>query len=274
MRSRCCRIAAFPHFPDGYYGGHTLIRQGFKQWQVQGVGCDQLGQGGALGRYPVHFHMDRTVPQPSVDPPFDGTFIADSSIHDSNTRFITIHATQGLLLARNVGYQSIGHGFYLEDATEINNRLYSNIGIQARAAVDDDLNPRKVPGISSRPGGGEDFPYRSDFDHPSVFWIMNAWNDLRYNVAVGAGTCGACYWLPPSANSGSSLYETWDGYASSSDSRSRGFSALSKFRWQFLQHGDERDPDRRRYGCLSWCSVWTRYRSWLFERDPQPGADS
>ena len=203
-----------PHFPEGYYGGHTVIRQGVKQWQIQGVEYYQLGQGGALGRYPVHFHMDRTVPQPTIDPPFDGTFIADSSIHESNTRFITIHATQGLLVARNVGYQSIGHGFYLEDATEINNRLYSNIGIQARAAVDDDLNPRKVPGIFSRPGGGEDFPFRSDFDHPSVFWIMNTWNDLRYNVAVGAGTCGACYWMPPSANSGSSVFETWDSYAS------------------------------------------------------------
>ena len=53
----------------------------------------------------------------------------------TNTRFITVHATQGVLLARNVGYRSIGHGFYLEDATETNNKLYSNIGIQARAAV-------------------------------------------------------------------------------------------------------------------------------------------
>ncbi|HXP07882.1 MAG TPA: G8 domain-containing protein [Acidobacteriaceae bacterium] len=203
-----------PHFPQGFYGGQTVVRQGVKQFQIQGVEYYQLGQGGAIGRYPVHFHMDRTVPQPTVEPPFQGTYIADSSIHDSNTRFITIHATQGLLVARNVGYQSIGHGFYLEDATEINNRLYSNIGIEARAAVDDDLNPRKVPGILSRPGAGEDFPFRSDVDHPSVFWIMNTWNDFRYNVAVGAGTCGACYWMPPSANSGSSVYESWDSYAS------------------------------------------------------------
>ena len=204
------------HFPESYYGGQTVIRQGVKQLQIQGVEYYQLGQGGALGRYPLHFHMDRTVPQPTVDPPFEGTYIVDSSIHDSNTRFITLHATQGLLVARNVGYRSIGHGFYLEDATEINNRLYSNIGIQARAAVDDDLNDRKVPGILSRnDGAGEEFPFHSDFDHPSIFWIMNTWNDFRYNVAVGAGTCGACYWMPPSANSGSSVYESWDSYASS-----------------------------------------------------------
>jgi hypothetical protein len=216
-----------PHFPEGYYGGHTLIRQGVKQLHIQGVEYYQLGQGGALGRYPVHFHMDRSVPQRSGE--FEGTYIADSSIHESNTRFITIHATQGLLIARNVGYQSIGHGFYLEDATEINNKLYSNIGIQARAAVDDDLNPRKVPGILSQPGNGEKFPFRSDFDHPSVFWIMNTWNDFRYNVAVGAGTCGACYWMPPSANSGSSVYETWDSYASAQTKGREGSAPFMNF---------------------------------------------
>jgi len=82
--------------------------------------------------------------------------------------------------------------------------------------VDDILNPRKVPGILSRPGesGAEVFPFHSDYDHPSIFWITNTWNDFRYNVAVGAGTCGACYWMPPSQNSGPSLYETWDSYAS------------------------------------------------------------
>jgi hypothetical protein len=192
------------------------MRQGIKQVQIQGVEYYQLGQGGALGRYPLHFHMDRAVPQPTVEPSFEGTYVVDNSIHESNTRFITLHATQGVLVARNVGYRSIGHGFYLEDATEINNRLYSNIGIQARAAVDDDLNDRKVPGIlSENDGAAENFPFHSDFDHPSIFWIMNTWNDFRYNVAVGAGTCGACYWMPPSANSGSSLYESWDSYASS-----------------------------------------------------------
>jgi hypothetical protein len=204
------------HFPkDSFYGGQTIMRQGFATYQVQGVEFYHLGQGGVIGRYPVHFHMDRKVPQPTVDPPFLGTYIADSSIHDSMTRFITVHATQGLMIARNVGYRSIGHGFYLEDATEINNKLYSNIGIEARAALDDDLNPRKVPGILAGPNTGPmGFPFQSDYDHPTIFWVMNAWNDLRYNVAVGAGACGACYWFPSSVNSGPSVYESWDSYAS------------------------------------------------------------
>ena len=67
------------------------------------------------------------------------------------TRWITLHGTQNVLLARNVGYKSIGHGFYLEDGTETDNRLYSNIGILARAAVDNAQNPRKVRASWVRP---------------------------------------------------------------------------------------------------------------------------
>ena len=44
-----------------------------------------------------------------------------------------LHSTQGVLLQRNIGYKSIGHGFYLEDGTEADNKFHSNIGIFARA---------------------------------------------------------------------------------------------------------------------------------------------
>jgi len=237
--------------PANYYGGHTLARQGFTAFELQGVEFYQLGQGGLIGHYPVHFHMDRSVPQPNGD--FLGTYVADSSIVDSMTRFITVHATQGVTLARNVGYKSIGHGFYLEDATETNNRLYSNAGITVRGALaDTDTNPRMVPGILDLPVsqinalpaapltpiGGQPAnvngqipdipPYVTDVTTPSVFWIMNNWNDFEYNAAVGAEACGACYWMVPGGYSfkgvqngqevgllqgGPSKYETWTSYA-------------------------------------------------------------
>jgi hypothetical protein len=57
-------------------------------------------------------------------------------------------------------------------------------------------------------------PYRSDWNHPSAFWIMNGWNDFQYNMAAGVTSCGSCYWLLPGANGGPSMFETWDGYAS------------------------------------------------------------
>jgi len=227
----------FPQTQGNYYGGHTVVRDGFASYRVQGVELYQLGQGGALGRYPVHFHMARSVPQPDLTqtPPFLGTYLADSSIVDSMTRFVTVHATQGITLARNVGYKSIGHGYYLEDATEINNRLYSNVGISVRGALADEAtNPRMVPGILDVSvdqmnvlypspdyppvaAGGQipdRPPYNTDVITPTTFWITNTWNDFEYNVAVGAGACGACYWMPPMGVSGPSQYESWNSYAS------------------------------------------------------------
>jgi cell migration-inducing and hyaluronan-binding protein len=233
------RSPAEDHFPESegnFYGGATVVREGFATYQVQGVEFYQLGQGGAIGRYPVHFHMARSVPQPDPSESSLGTYVADSSVVDSMNRFITVHATQGVTLARNVGYKSIGHGFYLEDATETNNRLYSNVGISVRGALDDKFtNPRKVPGILDlyAPSGQspifpnpavpantqgsqmpDAFPYYSDVNNPTVFWIENTWNDFQYNAAVGAGMCGACYWMPPAGISGPSQYETWKSYAS------------------------------------------------------------
>jgi hypothetical protein len=224
-----------PKIPSYYFGGHMVIRQGFKTVQIQGVGFHWMGQGGKLGHYPVHFHMSRQIP--------DNTFVKDTSVWDSMTRWYVLHATQGVLLARNVGYLSIGHGYYLEDGTETDNKLYANIGVFARGAVTNKQNPRNVPGILASPdypiipspppppppcGGAAQpkcptkvaspsddiVPYHSDWDHPTLFWIMNGWNDFEYNMAAGAGTCGVCYWLLPGINSGGSRNMKWESYAS------------------------------------------------------------
>jgi len=230
--------ASFTEAAGNYFGGHTIVRQGFENYQLQGVEFYQLGQGGSIMHYPVHFHLARRTPQPAKkSPPLPPiTFVKDSSIHDSMTRWITLHGTQGVLLARNVGYLSIGHGYYLEDGTETDNQLYSNIGIFARAAVDNAQNPRQVPGILTRKdnnigaAGFDNFPYFSDSNHPSVFWIMNGQNDFEYNLAAGAGTCGACYWFVPGAISGSSRTEKWFGYASEQQGIQRaGITPLEEF---------------------------------------------
>jgi hypothetical protein len=189
-----------------YFGAHTVIRQGFKSVQIQGVEFVNMGQGGKLGHYPVHFHMARQVPK--------DTYIKDSVINESMTRWIVLHSTQGVLLQRNIGYKSIGHGFFLEDGTEVDNKFFSNLGIFARAAIDNADNDRKVPGIFSavwtkksltdendKTLPPEAFPFRSDYDHPAVFWIANGWNDFIGNMAAGAGACGTAYWLVPVINS-------------------------------------------------------------------------
>ena len=203
-----------------WFGGHTIVRQGFAAFQMQGVEFYQLGQGERIMHYPVHFHMARKTPQPAhdTDPPV--TFVSDSSVWDSMTRWITLHATQGVTLARNVGYKSIGSGYYLEDGSETNNKLYSNLGVFARASIQNPQNPRQVPGI-----------LKQDVGSPTAFWMMNGWNDFEYNVAAGAGTCGMCYWLVPARDSGASQFEYWDGYAGlqQGDPSRNGITPLRKF---------------------------------------------
>ena len=151
------------------------------------------------------------------------------------TRWIVVHSTLGVEVGRNVGWESIGHGFYLEDGTETDNMFYSNIGIFARAAVVNAQNPREVPGILADNTVGQNpvtkvfdqpavdaFPFVSDWNHPTVFWITNGWNDFIGNMAAGAGPGGACYWLvaaynsnitdnPP--NSAMPMKMRWFGYA-------------------------------------------------------------
>lgn len=206
------------------YGAHMVVRQGAKLVQIRGVEFRQMGQGGRKGHYPVHFHMARKTPE--------NTYVKDSSINESMTRWVVLHSTQGVTLARNVGYKSIGHGFYLEDGTEADNKFYSNIGILARAAIANKVhNPRSVPGILAdnqdpeRPEfkspnvANPGLPYRSDVEYPTIFWITNGWNDFIGNMAAGTGTCGAAYWLVPTANMNMAevtkykTEQTWSGYA-------------------------------------------------------------
>ena len=227
------------------FGGHMVIRQGIATAYVTGVEFKQMGQGGRLAHYPIHFHMARKVPYE--------TTIASNSINKSMTRWIVLHSTLGVRVAQNIGYKSIGHGFYLEDATETGNIFDENLGVFARAAIDNDQNPRKVAGILSDnqdpksfapPNvANQGFPYRSDSEYPSVFWITNGWNQFTGNMAAGAGTCGACYWLVPAANSAMSDVPDdadhmqdmrWDGYAGLQKDRDfAGTTPLKSFEGNF-----------------------------------------
>lgn len=178
---------------DRYYGGHTIIRQGFTKVQIQGVEFYQMGQGGIIARSPLQFHGTYNVPA--------DTFVRDCSIHDSMSRWIELRgvggsaSSPGVLLERNVGYKSIGHG-YMSAGHEAYNTYRANIGIYARPALIYQDNPRNVPGIYAQ-SGGDFMVTKSDYMTPSVFMIANPYNTYEGNMAVGAGACGSCYWIVP-----------------------------------------------------------------------------
>jgi hypothetical protein len=243
-----CTSGAPPDTNECYFGGHTIVRQGFDTVQIQGVEFFQLGQGGRIAHYPKHFHHARkTAGTRGNGQARPETYVMDSSIWDSMTRWVVLHGTHDVTVARNVGYRSIGHGFYLEDGTEINNKLLGNLGAYARAAVETAEtsggnvinvtvqrdNPRRVPGILVAKNADTRetplvVPWRTDADQPTAFWIMNGWNDFQYNHAAGAGACGVCYWLVPGYNSTGSKDQKWESYASMQSNFDRGGSTPLK----------------------------------------------
>lgn len=83
------------------------------------------------GRYPVHFHLCRKT---------FGAFVQDSSVYDSNTRFITIHGTSGVSLLRNVMNQCFGHGVFLEDGVEVLNKIQWNLASHTKAGFKNTVN--------------------------------------------------------------------------------------------------------------------------------------
>jgi hypothetical protein len=87
----------------------------------------QLGKEAVLGKYPIHFHLVRDTMR--------GSGVVGASVWDSHNRWVTIHGTDHLLVRDCVGYQSRGHGFFLEDATEQWNVLDRNLAVQAFGSV-------------------------------------------------------------------------------------------------------------------------------------------
>lgn len=216
--------------PECYFGGHVIVRQGFRDFRLQGVEFKQLGQGGRIGHYPVHFHLAKSAAYT------DGkAFIKDSSIWDSMTRFVTVHGTHDVTVARNVGYLSLGHGFYIEDGSEIENRLCHNLGVSARAALEQyfeaQANPEQwgechpppearylppiLDGSASSPSPGAPATLRvgSDTYMPTMYWMMNAYNEFVGNAAVGVHGFGSCFWLLGSGVSGPSQGLGFEGLA-------------------------------------------------------------
>ena len=208
--SAACTVGATPVNHACYFGGHTIVRQGFARYQVQGVEFHQLGQGGRMGHYPVHFHLAKQVYYTSA-------FVKDSSSWDSMTRFFVVHGTHGVAVERNVGYLSVGHGYYLEDATEINNVVCHNLAATLRApllaylAAQSPTSPtaRAIPGILPTVGPNPGLMTGGDEYQPVGFWTMNMWNDITGNMVAGVLGWGSCFWLLGSHMSGNSRVLRW-----------------------------------------------------------------
>src|SRR5262249_19347006 len=110
--------------------GHTMYHRN-SQGSISYAEFRHLGKENVLGRYAIHFHL--------VGNSMRGSYVLGASIWDSHNRWLTIHGTNFLVVRDCIGYQSVGHGFYLEDGTEILNVLDRNLAVQA-------YRGKKLPG--------------------------------------------------------------------------------------------------------------------------------
>jgi G8 domain len=147
--------------------GHTM----YHRHSTGSIGYAEfrhLGKEGVKGRYPIHFHL--------VGQTMRGSSVIGASVWDSGNRWITIHGTNELVVRDCVGYQSVGHGFFLEDGTETLNVLDRNLAVQAYAGK---RLPEQALAFDDNSGAG--------------FWWANSLNTFRRNVAVECDRYGFRY---------------------------------------------------------------------------------
>lgn len=165
-----------PSSDASFFGGHGIVA-GNGTAKVYGVEFYRMGQRGIIGRYPFHFHV-------MGDQIGKGHFVKECSFHDEYQRCLTVHGTSGILVQNNVGFNTTGHCYFLEEGSETYNTYDHNLGMV--------VNPGTVIPTDA---------------NPSIFWITNPNNTFTNNVAVG-GVFGFWFSLPlhPMALT---AYQTW-----------------------------------------------------------------
>jgi hypothetical protein len=144
--------------------GHTMYHRG-SGGSISYAEFRHLGKEGVLGRYALHYHLCGDTMR--------GSSVVGASIWDSGNRWLTIHGTNYLVVRDCVGYQSVGHGFFMEDGTEVYNVLDRNLAVQAYIA---------------KPLPKQALPF--DRNDGSGFWWANSLNAFTRNVAADCDEYG------------------------------------------------------------------------------------
>jgi hypothetical protein len=150
--------------------GHTMYHR-YSAGSISHAEFRHLGKEGVLGKYALHFHLVRDTMR--------GSSVIGASIWDSHNRWLTIHGTDYLVVRDCVGYQSIGHGFFMEDATEQYNVLDRNLAVQANRGK---KLPKQVLPFDDNEGAG--------------FWWANGRNTFTRNISCENDHYGYFFEIP------------------------------------------------------------------------------
>eukprot|EP00931_Biecheleriopsis_adriatica_P097950 TRINITY_DN7183_c0_g1_i1.p1 TRINITY_DN7183_c0_g1~~TRINITY_DN7183_c0_g1_i1.p1 ORF type:complete len:7010 (+),score=1122.12 TRINITY_DN7183_c0_g1_i1:2657-21031(+) len=154
LLSRNIKIQGDPTSEMDSWGGHTMVAFG-GIYRIENAEFYRMGQQGELSRYPIHFHITQDYGR--------NCYAKHNSIHHSFQRAVAIHSTNYVHVKNNVGFDIVGHMFFVETGMERHNLLEFNLGVGA------------IPLLSGM--------LESD-QEPAGFWTAAPNNMWRDNVAV------------------------------------------------------------------------------------------
>uniref|UniRef100_A0A8C8X914 hyaluronoglucosaminidase n=1 Tax=Panthera leo TaxID=9689 RepID=A0A8C8X914_PANLE len=192
MEDSCYAGNQCQFFDYDTFGGHVMIRKNFTSVHLSYVELRHMGQQ-HLGRYPVHFHLCGDVDHKGGYR--HATFVDGLSIHHSFSRCITVHGTNGLLIKDTIGFDTLGHCFFLEDGIEQRNTLFHNLGLLTKPGtlLPTDRNNSMCTAMRDKVFGNYVPVPATDCMAVSTFWIAHPNNNLISNAAAGSQDAGIWY---------------------------------------------------------------------------------
>eukprot|EP01062_Namystynia_karyoxenos_P055443 TRINITY_DN4628_c0_g1_i1.p1 TRINITY_DN4628_c0_g1~~TRINITY_DN4628_c0_g1_i1.p1 ORF type:complete len:4446 (+),score=1210.10 TRINITY_DN4628_c0_g1_i1:73-13338(+) len=175
--SRSIRIQGDPDSWKQKFGAHMIFHSPNRPLvaNLEYVELRRVGQAKQVGRYPIHFHIEKDRPE--------DVYVKGCAIHNSFNRAIVLHDTNHLDIRENVAFNALGHMFFVEDGAERYNTFTRNLGILAL------------------PTGGQ----LSHDVFTSVFWGANPLNNFIGNAAAGSSHMG--FWISPPKHPRQSSYD-------------------------------------------------------------------
>uniref|UniRef100_A0A4X2KBB3 hyaluronoglucosaminidase n=1 Tax=Vombatus ursinus TaxID=29139 RepID=A0A4X2KBB3_VOMUR len=192
MEASCYADNQCQFFNYDTFGGHVQIQKNFTSVHLSHVELKHMGQQ-QLGKYPVHFHRCGDVDDRGGYRP--QTYLDGVSIHHCFSRCVTIHGTDGLLIKDTIGFDTLGHCFFLEDGIEQRNILFHNLGLVTKPGtlLPTDRNNTMCIGIRGKVFGNYVPVPATDCMAVSTFWIAHPNNHLISNAAAGSQDAGIWY---------------------------------------------------------------------------------
>jgi len=213
-------------------GGHIMIMGSpIRDNVIDGVQLNLMGQSSRRGRYPIHWHIagDRGA---NPDQNRSGDLMRNSVVTNSNNRGVVLHGTSGVRVEGVTLFDVHGHGFFLEDAVEVDNEFIANLAIAIHTVGGDpdidifnscagslpcrlsdpvlaeafqEMNRGFESGGTPRQPANDPFivdthdlfqVFESRGAGSAAFWITNPDNRFIGNISAGAFGSGFWYILP------------------------------------------------------------------------------